>query len=225
MKVGDLARADHLHHAYIVTGGAEAAVTEVKAMLVARKVVLRGNADVLELKYSDLAVDDARTIARYAFLKSVSDHKYFIIQFDKANDAAQNALLKVVEEAPGNTIFFFCTESLGYVLPTLRSRAVAVTTSNARDEGTEERADALEFLNLSYADRLAKVEKMIAAATRNEDRAPLRNFVRSLTDAAHQKHLPPAALRTLLDADRYLRLNGSSPKVVLSHVAVTLPVI
>lgn len=220
MEVKDLAKADHLHHAYIVEGGEPSAIL---AMLEARGVAVYRSADILQLTYGEMGVDDARSIAGYAFLKSVGESKYFIISFDKATDAAQNALLKVVEEAPGNTIFFFCVQSEGHLLPTLRSRCVSVQAegSTQRAEGS----DAKEFLKHSYVDRLAMVDKLVASAQKSQDRTPIRTFVRSLLHEAHTAHTTPKALRAILDADHYLRLSGSSPKIVLSHLAVSLPLL
>ena len=187
--------------------------SEILAELTKKGVVVAGNPDVLQLTYTDLSVDDARTISSYASLKALAGDKYLIISFDRAGGEAQNALLKVVEEAPGNSNFYFCTPNTGGIIPTLRSR---VLIRNLTDVGRVPQSDeAQEFLKLSYADRLSKVEKLITAAQRADDRTPLREFARALV------HMHPS--RVTLDAVRYLDQNGSSPKLVLSHLAVTLP--
>lgn len=175
-----------------------------------RGVSVAGNPDVMVLTYTEFSVDDARQVTTYAFLKSVSDAKYFVISFDRAGVEAQNALLKVVEEAPGNSNFFFCTPNTGSIIPTLRSRCIVV--GGTRDEVTDE---AKTFLALSYAERLAQVEKMVTAAQRSGDRTPLRAFARALV------HAHPS--RETLVAARYLEQNGASPKLVFSHLAVALP--
>lgn len=221
MKVEDLRSIGHLHHAYIVTGPTHEGGDAVLELLAQRGVEVKANPDLIRLTYTDLLVDDARAISTYALLTSLGDSKYFIISFSKANDAAQNALLKVVEEAPGNSVFFFCTESIGGILATLRSRSVHVTAG----DGTEpDQSLAKEFLSLSYADRLSKIEKIVAASQKAQDRTPIRNFISELTVHAHAGKIGQKALRELVEAGRYLNLNGSSPKVVLSHLAVTLPV-
>ncbi|MEK7063443.1 MAG: hypothetical protein AAB955_01985 [Patescibacteria group bacterium] len=221
MHVADLTKAEHLHHAYIVVGDPRAGSGQVVALLEKRGVATKGNPDLLKFDYSEMGVDDARTLASYAFLKSVGAGKYFIITFDRANDAAQNALLKVVEEAPGNTHFFFCTETLGGILSTLQSRCIAVRGDASK---TDPEASPLGagFLKAGYAERLSQVEKLVAASQKTQDRGPVRAFVRSLIAEAHMAHTTPAALRTLLQAERHLRLSGASPKLILSHLAVTL---
>ncbi len=221
MKVDELSRLKELHHAYIVSGSLEQGAEEVSGVLDARGVETKRNPDVLQLSFQELGVYDARAIASFASLKAISEAKYIIVSFGRATTEAQNALLKVVEESPGNSIFFFCVDSAGHLLPTLRSRCITLDTGNRKPEtGSEE---AKEFLKESYADRLKRVEKIVQRITRTQERAPVRAFVRELISIAHEENANAKTLRDLLDADRYLRLQGSSPKSVLGHLAVTLP--
>lgn len=201
-----------LHHAYIIVGGEPSTVLEALGV---RGVTTSGNPDVLTFAFSDLLVDDARALVERAFLKSVGDAKYFVISFSRAGLEAQNALLKVVEEAPGNTHFFFCVQNVGAVIPTLRSRCVVLTSDVDRTSDVPGTPDVRDFLKASYADRLSRIEKIVTAAQRSGDRSAIRDFVRNLV-IAHPS-------RETLTAARYLELNGSSPKLVLSHLAVALP--
>lgn len=186
--------------------------SDIIAELRALGVAVAQNPDVLQLKYTDLSVDDARTISTYASLRALGAEKYLIISFDRAGEEAQNALLKVVEEAPGNSNFYFCTPNTGGIISTLRSR---VQVRNVADTSTSRTDEARDFLKSSFSDRLAVVEKMITAAQRADDRTPLREFARALV-VAHPS-------RETLNAARYLEQNGTSPKLVLSHLAVVLP--
>lgn len=210
MQLSDLTAVTDLHHAYIT----DASQTDVTALLTARGVSVHGNPDVLTFTIGELAVDDARQISTYAQLKSVSGAKYFIVAFSRAGVEAQNALLKVVEEAPGNTHFFFCTQNTGALLPTLRSRCITVS-GELRAESVEAE-EAKAFLKLSYAERLSKVEKLVTAAQRSGERTEIRAFTRALVEVAPS--------RETLNAARYIEQNGSSPKLILSHLAVSLPV-
>lgn len=199
------------HHAYITKQSS----SDVVADLVKSGVHVVGNPDVLQLSYAEVSVDDSRMISTYAFLKPIGDKKYIVISFDRAGVEAQNALLKVVEEAPGNTIFYFCTPQPGALIPTLRSRCVAIS-SESRVQRSEI-DDAKEFLKLGFAERLALVEKLVTTAQKAGDRTSVREFARSLV-VVHPS-------RATLDAVRYLDQNGSSPKLVLSHLAVSLPLV
>ena len=221
MNIEDLGKIKNLHHAYIVSGSAEHGAGEVLAMLEARGVQNKGNPDLMPLSFPELLVDDVRErILPFASLKPLGERKYIVISFARANDASQNALLKAVEESLGNTVFFFCVDALGHILPTLRSRCVAVQSQRQKKEGDSD--EAQEFLKESYEKRLARVDKMASYVSKNQDRAPVRAFVKELI-VVGEKKFNPQTLRDLLEAERYLRLQGSSVKSILGHLAVSLP--
>lgn len=221
MKLTEVEKTDSLHHAYIVTGSAEHGAEEVLAMLEKRGVTTKGNPDVLSLSFPELLVDDVRdSLLSFAALKPLGERKYLVVSFSRANDQAQNALLKAVEESLGHTVFFFCVDAAGHLLPTLRSRCITVETENKKPEAGSE--DVAGFLKESYEKRLARTDKMAGYVSKTQDRGPVRAFIRDLIAALHGKAGAPT-LRDLLDADRYLRLQGSSVKSILGHLAVSLP--
>lgn len=197
-------------HALLTQRTADALLSELRE----QGVMVTQNPDLLVLTYTELSVDDARQISTYAHLKAVGDGKFLIVRFDRAGVEAQNALLKVVEEAPGNSHFYFSTPNPGSVIPTLRSRCIVDHLSETQ-VSDKEYEHAREFLGLSYAERLGVVEKLVTQAQRSQDRTPIREFARALV------HTHPS--RETLDAVRYLDQNGTSPKLVLSHLAVVLP--
>lgn len=222
MKIEELKKIDHLHHAYIVSGSAEHGVEEVLALLLGRGVKTKGNPDVLALSFPELLVDNVRdSLLPFASLKPLEEQKYLIVSFSRANDAAQNALLKAIEESLGHTIFFFCVDSAGHLLGTVRSRCITVESEKVKVESKNEEAE--EFLKETYEKRLVRVDKMAAYVSKTQDRAPVRAFVKDLISLVHNSKADIRTLRDLLDADRYLRLQGSSVKAVLGHLAVSLP--
>lgn len=222
MDISELREAQALHHAYIVTGSFASGPEAVRAVLEKRGVKMTGNPDVLALSFPELLVDHVRDeLLPFAALKPVGERKYLIVSFSRANDAAQNALLKAVEEGVGNSVFFFCAEPATRILPTLRSRCVLLSTKHQPLSTND--GEAADFLKESYEKRLARVEKMSAAISKTQDRAPVRAFVGGLLTLAYEKHASTQTLRDLLDADRYLRLQGSSAKSILGHLAVSLP--
>lgn len=221
MTLSELSGVESLHHAYLVTGNAEASRAEVAAMLQKRGVKTAGNPDILSVSFSELLIDDTRDlILSFASLKPLGERKYVIVSFSRANENAQNALLKAVEESLGHTVFFFCVEAEGHVLPTLKSRCVIVRGSVAVTEDTEE---AEAFLKAGYEERLKIAERMASAASKTQDRAPARNLAASLISVLKTRKAAAPALRDALDAHRYLRMAGGSVKAVFSHLAVSLP--
>ena len=221
MNISLLQNISSLANAYIVVGSLTATRTAVIALLHKRGVTTSGNPDFYECTASDFGVDDARAVTAFASLKSLSGAKYFILPISRATTEAQNALLKVVEEAPGHSVFFFIVESAGHLLPTIRSRAIQISgVASVSSEHTEE---AEKFLKDSYESRLSSVEKMTSYISKTQDRSPSRAFVRSLLSVSKEKKYSAQALRDILDAEKYMRMQGSSAKAILSHLAVSLP--
>lgn len=210
-----------LSSAYLAVGALVPTRNAILSALDARGVKVSGNPDVYEYSASEFSVDDARAVSSFASLKPYGDSKYFVVTLSRATPEAQNALLKVVEEAPGNSIFFFIAESAGHVLPTIRSRCIQI--AGVEENSKEGMEDAFRFLKDSYESRLSTVEKMTGYISKTQDRAPARAFVRSLLKSAKEKKLPAPYVRDILDSERYMRMQGSSAKALLSHLAVSLP--
>jgi DNA polymerase-3 subunit gamma/tau len=93
--------------------------------------------DVLEIDAaSHNGVDDARElIERSNFVATVGRYRVFILdECHMLTSAAQNTLLKLLEEPPQRVIFILCTTELHKVLPTIISRC---QTFNYRTISTE----------------------------------------------------------------------------------------
>ena len=217
MKVEDLVNADYLHHAYIIAGGGN---DEIIALLKSRGVGVTANPDITVQTYTDLNVDDARDISHRASLRAQSGEKFFILSFNRASHGAQNALLKVIEEAPGGSHFFLLVPHIGMLLSTIRSRCISVGGGGEIEPDSQEKARS--FLSETMSVRLALVEKIVTVLQKSHDREPARTLVRSLLSLAHGR-VDASTLRDLLDADRFLESAGSSPKLILSHLALVLP--
>lgn len=211
-----------LAHAYLVRGDAHTIQIRLIEVLEGRGIATKGDPDFYAATFESLAVDDVRAIADYASLAPLSGRKYIVLAAGSATPEAQTALLKIVEEGTGRSVFFIIVPAGAAVLPTLESRCVVL---KIQDESNNTK-EGKEFLGLSYADRLAVAEKF----AKNHDREGARALVRSLLALAAEPRgdisrfeVLPQVLRDLLDADRYLALSGSSPKSVIGHLALTLP--
>jgi len=81
-------------------------------------------------KATEIAIDVIRQeiIEKLALRPSFAQAKVFVIlEAHRLSRSAQNALLKTLEEPPGGTYLILITERLSGLLPTIRSRAQAVT--------------------------------------------------------------------------------------------------
>ena len=99
-----------------------------------RRVASGGHADLLTLERAydatknktaeSLSVADLRKVEPFLRMTS-SDGGWRVVVIDDAdtmNRNAQNALLKILEEPPKNTVIILVTHRLGALIPTIRSR-------------------------------------------------------------------------------------------------------
>jgi hypothetical protein len=76
------------------------------------------------LKTDVIGIDDVRVIQDRLQETGSLPHRVCIIRgIERMNDAASNALLKILEEPPAGRIFILTSESLAGLLPTITSRA------------------------------------------------------------------------------------------------------
>lgn len=124
-----------------------------------------------------LLVEDSNDIVSEVFVKPVNkSSKIFIINnFDVSTEAAQNKLLKVLEEPPKNVYFLLSAKSEERVLPTIRSRCDKIKINPFTDGEIEKLSlDSLaNILGNGYAGKTFKL-------ARNENLKNLANFAVSL---------------------------------------------
>lgn len=208
---------DFSAHAYLIRS--ESGIADFLTSLEERGIKTAGNPDCFLREFESFSVEDARAVSSFAYFKPVGERKYIVISAQSMTVEAQNALLKIVEEGSGSSVFFFVLPGGVPVVPTLESRCITIKTIDNK----QKTKDGEEFLKMSYKGRLEVAEKF----AKDHDREGARQLVRSLLAAAGnpQANVPRISvekLRDLLDADRYLQLSGSSPKIIIGHLALTL---
>lgn len=84
----------------------------------------------------NISVAQIRSIKNEAYIKPHSSHgRVFIIDFaDTLNEQSQNALLKILEEPPGNCYFILIAESKASLLDTIISRCIVLTLNAPSNE-------------------------------------------------------------------------------------------
>lgn len=92
-------------------------------------------------------------------LKPALGHRrvYVIAEAERMNEAAQNALLKTLEEPPGETVLILVTSSADRLLPTIRSRCQRVPFDLLPEAFVSERLQALAGLDPPAAQTLARL--------------------------------------------------------------------
>ena len=95
-------------------------------------VVRRGYNEKRKAFFKNISIEDVRKLQSYCSL-SIADGGKRIIIIDTADDlnkSSSNALLKLLEEPPKNTIFLLISHQPNLLLPTLKSRCQKLSFSN-----------------------------------------------------------------------------------------------
>lgn len=113
-----------------------------------------------------ISVEDIRDVLERLSLTSLTGKKYlFVPDADLLSDAAQNALLKIIEDPAGKLVACFFTEDLSRIVAPLRSRlslcAIAPLVQPIWGGNGEDSPEA--FFVSDLAGRLALVERLVKA--------------------------------------------------------------
>jgi hypothetical protein len=219
------------HHAFFIEAPVEEGIAAAHAYA-KRELGLdaRKSPDVITLSYGLFSVDDARRAGALAAQAPVAGaHKALVIAAERAYHEAQNALLKVFEEPAEGTTLFLVLPSSGSLLPTLRSRVVALPGA-AREHSISE--EALAFLKAGKEKRSAVIKKLASGKDEDERRARRSEAIALLGGierAAYERLRvrPDADVARLLEDIAALRgylYDRSAPvRMILEHVSLVLP--
>lgn len=146
-------------------------------------------------------IDLVRQIIHEAALKPLeSNWKTFVLEgVDLMRDEPANALLKVLEEPPGQTILFLIAESVESLLPTVRSRCLQFPFQPLRQEDIVACLLALGEVDRGEAENRARYSQGSIGRARIvnvEQYHELRDKVLSVFQAA----MTPRSYHLLLDA-------------------------
>lgn len=189
-------------------------------------------ADTVILEKSSWGIDDSHFVSGWERRMPLKDFKIAALSAFSFTPESQNALLKTIEDSK-STKFVVFAESASVLLPTLRSRLFLLTPEINLGGET---IDARRFLSATPGMRLAMpfVKKLISAKNEEEkqDREAAIAFVRALEPALKEfvegkngaSRDGILIVKDFLEAKRYLRGHGASLKLIIEHLALSLPV-
>lgn len=179
-----------------------------------------GNPDVRVLTFEKLLVGDVRELQRVMYQTPVGGGVVVTVLGVEAMDhEAQNALLKITEEPPAFARVVLVVPRADMLLPTLRSRFVLQDREVTIDD-----TEAEDFLKKAPSTRLKLVEKIHKDKDGVRARALIDGVERVLGkvfrsgDRSVVEHL-----HTLAAFRQDIRQRGVSMKMLLEHLALTLP--
>ena len=108
-----------------------------------RKVMEGIHPDVTEVREDDrkeLTVDTIRTLRQDVYIRPNEGERkvYLFTDCGQLNERDQNVLLKIVEEGPAYAAFVFCADAVHSLLPTIRSRCVALRLDTPEESVRED---------------------------------------------------------------------------------------
>lgn len=227
----------YLHHAHVIEGMHDTVAPLLLGALEKHlNIETKGNPDVVVEYYDSLGVDEAHDLKEAQTRASFGGRKIFIIGAESFTPEAQNALLKTFEEPTEGTHFFLIIPRVEMLLPTLRSR-VSVVQNMSMNTEDEAKVLAEKFIEASLEGRFAIVKKMAEKkAGETVDRELFRRmldhierilYTRTAGESADsrlgRKQIETAnVFREIFQAKTYLANRGSSPKMLLEHIAIVL---
>jgi DNA polymerase III delta prime subunit len=168
-----------------------------------------------------IGIEEVRRLTAGSYLKPETGVcRVIIVEVVTITVEAQNALLKLLEEPPASSRFIFVVRRGVSLLPTLRSRFLAVT-SVSEEESNEEFVD---FLRSDIAARLA----LLANRIEKKDDAWIRSIQSGLKQYV-QRDMKKMSwniedISTIQLVLSRLGTRGSSAKMLLEELALSLPV-
>lgn len=168
------------------------------------------SADVRHFLVAAWKISDSRQLASAAAVRPVAGTtQQFVILANTLTIEAQNALLKLFEDPPPDTVFHIVVPGQDRLLPTVRSR---LQLSGPKQKGTTVEAAAWESL---ATDLVAAQLATIAARAKAKDTAWMDAVLR----AAINDDRVPIATRQLLD--QFARDRGASRKWLLEELVLS----
>jgi hypothetical protein len=204
------------HHAYLIVGAPEAAKAAAWEAFALAEDEHIGSPDIHALDYELFGIDEARLIMQWASQTPVARaERIFIISAARILHETQNALLKLFEEPPRQARFALIVGHGSDIIPTLRSRFAVIEVETSQEAHSTDAFYALPTIG----ERMAYVTGL---AQKEDGGASARAFIDAIErDLYSRKAWAP--LREVEEVQRYAGRRGSSLKMLLEHLVLSLP--
>lgn len=189
-----------------------------------------------------IGIEEVKQMQRKILLKPIKSKNKAVIIEDAhlLTKEAQNALLKVLEEPPANTIMILGSQSQEALLPTILSRCQVIALEEEKLKLTEkQKADLIEFIaalpemkigdKLKKAELLAKdkekalawVEKIIIVL-----REDVHNSVIARSETTRQSHIEESVImiQTFQKLHTTLKTTNVNPRFAIEATLIQLSI-
>ncbi len=217
---------ENFFHAYVIGGARAMARAHIDALLAEHGISQSANPDFFVSEFVSFSVEDARNVRAWQELMPSGERKVSVIYTDFINAEAQNALLKTFEEPIENTYIFLAIPKPDMLLPTLLSR-VRVVMPAEDAAGSSAGPEALTFLNMKIGERISFIGKLAEKSEDDDASAQVREkAIAFLDNLEHYLSADPQKnhnkLEQILKFKKYLYMSGSSVKMILETIALSI---
>jgi len=166
------------------------------------------------IKEDNFLVEDAKFAIEKSYISS-KNTKIILLASKSFSPIVQNKLLKVLEEAPKNTVFILLTQNKSSILDTIRSRLPI----NTEDKTVEKIDLGLDLNNLSLA-----TAYMFIQQHKRSDSKTIKILIEEISKEAIKSQAYNLDKATLsLFSSAYIALDlGSAPNFILTTVLLKL---
>lgn len=230
-------------HAYLLCGDGEICrkMAEETAQAILSDDNLKSHPDFWRGRFGLFGINDSHNLTSWASEKSFSGKgKVFVMEVFSFNMESSNALLKTLEEPGEKTHFFIIVSSAENVTPTLRSRLTIIDASFGQKEPAKEALEASKkFLAVLPNKRMEMIKKILAKSDDESELLPESSankqkavqFLNALEFLLEKELRSPdknkkmaTALEELSRSGQFIFDRGASAKIILEHLALTLPI-
>jgi len=191
--------------------------------------IVIAKADLYVRSYRSFGIDDAHEMRERASGKAIGERRAFVISAGAITTEAQNALLKTLEEPPGNALFIFIVPAPLVLLGTVRSRAQIIDLALNPVSAGGVASSATQFLKATPARRLEMLKVVLQKSDDDKyDMSAILSFLAHLETAASSMKNAVAKKETLeaiYCARQYVTDRGALVKTLLESVALLTPML
>lgn len=211
---------DLSHHALIVLGNEATEAVSLLENLLEVSFSHAAHEDIVYRIYESLGINEVRELAFLSLKKPVHGGLLrLIVVSNTLTTEAQHALLKQTEEPNELTRYIFLLPARTPLLATLRSRCAVVSLSKSNEGDTSTATTILD--DLKNITKITKDKNDVAMEVRLGAVEALLHGTDGKDTTHNTKEHDTALAHALLLARSYIESRGSSPKMLLEHVALT----
>lgn len=178
--------------------------------------IFANNPDLLLIEDEKLGIKEVRTAVKHLSTKPFgkTPKSVVILNGNQISQDAQNAMLKTLEEPPGDSLILIGVDSEQKLLPTILSRCLILHTPPATPHAPE--FDLDRILSMSSEDRFTLIEK-------TEDKEQFLNgLIESYRSKVLKGEIGTEFLEELLNAQIWKESNVNL-RTILEYLMLTLP--